>query len=530
MLSKPILKQSIQANWKLWLIITIVASTILSGFIISYDAAGYASIAAAAEGTAFSNILSTLTSLLGSLENFYKLIAVILGIVYVVFTANNLVVNEVDSGSLAYTLSTPIKRSSVILTKSLYLILSVTLMYLIISLAGLGASQLQYNNVTGYPITDDVKAAAETLNQEERYLSERLYLIQEDEYAMREAAVARDMDTEAYAIYLEDLIRNRSYKEAAEIITDERWDIYEDDDDMEDSDIEITTEELLEQPEMLLTSNDALAAGARIYGISINDYRELVVGEIDALEVVEVENTEPVEEETPEIEPVETEENQEETDETNENEESEEVEEPVVVQDTVASTPQREVSEDNAELLLQTVIDSSATALDMNSEQVRDNLTFIKDPTALALSTQTTGLNTDQIIMMANHAMVSSARSVDRALEFDVETYFWLSLGLLLLILAMSSISFFASTLFNRTGLALAVGGGIPFAFFLITMIQQLMDSANGLEYMTITTLFDTDAILSSGEFGWGLVALGAIAFVLYTASNILFTKKDLPL
>ncbi len=521
MLSKPIFKQSIQANWRLWLIITIVASIILSGFIISYDAAGYASIAAAAEGTAFSNILSTLTSLLGSLENFYKLIAVILGIVYVVFTANNLVVNEVDSGSMAYTLSTPIKRSSVILTKAIYLTLSVILMYLIISSVGLGASQLQYNNVTGYPITDDVKAAAETLNQKERYLSERLYLIQEDEYAMREAAVARDMDTEAYAIYLEDLIHHRSYKEAAEIITDERWDIYEDDEDMEDEDIEITTDELIEEPEMLLTSNDALAAGARIYGISINDYRELVMSEIDALEVAEVDRVETVEAEIDKNEPLETE---------NTQEDAEQIEEPVVIQDPVVSPPQREFSEDNAELLLQTVINSSATALEISSEQISDNLTFIKDPKALALSTQTTGLSEEQIIQMANHAMVSSARSVDQALEFDIETYFWLSLGLLLLILAMSSISFFASTLFNRTGLALAVGGGIPFAFFLITMIQQLMDSANGLKYMTITTLFDTDAILAGGEFGWGLVALGAITFVLYTASNILFTKKDLPL
>ena len=92
--------------------------------------------------------------------------------------------------------------------------------------------------------------------------------------------------------YLEDLIHHRSYKEAAEIITDERWDIYEDDEDMEDEDIEITTDELIEEPEMLLTSNDALAAGARIYGISINDYRELVMSEIDALEVAEVDRVE----------------------------------------------------------------------------------------------------------------------------------------------------------------------------------------------------------------------------------------------
>lgn len=493
MFSKPIFKQSIKTNWKLWVIITLVASTILSGFIINYDAAGYASIASAAEGTAFSSFLSSMTSLLGSLENFYKLISVILGIVYVVFTANNLVVNEVDSGSMAYTLSTPIKRSSVIFTKSLYLILSVILMYTIISLAGLGASQLQYNNVTGYAITDDVKAASETLNQKERYISERLYLIQDDKQAMREAAAARDMDTEAYSIYLVDVINNNSYEKAAEIITDERWDLYKDDDDMEDDDIEITTEELTANPAMILASNDALAAGARVQGISINEYQQFVTDEIAALEAEKnVEN----------------------------DEQSQENSQPVVM-----------VTESNAGLLLQAVIDSSATALNINSDQVDENLILIKNSTALAASTEATGLNKEQIITMANNAMVSSARSVDVALEFDIETYFWLSLGLLTLILAMSSISFLTSTLFNRTGLALGIGGGIPFAFFLITMIQQLMDdSTAALQYLTITSLFDTDAILAGGEFGWGLVALGIIALVLYAVSNVIFTKKDLPL
>lgn len=503
MISKPIFKQSVQANWKLWVIITAVASIILSGFIINYDAASYAVIAQAAEGTAFSNILSSMTSLLGSLENFYKLIAVILGIVYVVFTANNLVVNEVDSGSMAFTLSTPIKRSSVIFTKSLYLILSVTLMYIIISLAGLGAAQLQYNNVTGYPITDDIKAASETLNLDERYLSERLYLIKDDENTMLEAAIARNMDTEAYSIYLDNLISHRSYKKMAEIITDERWDIYEEDKDMEDDDIEITTDELTENLEMIFTSVDALTAGAHIHGMPINDFREFVTTEIEVLEAEE-ENLKTAEENQKGIQG---------TEETQEN-----------------SNPPMMITEDNAELLLQIVIDSSATALGMDSDQISDRLTLVKDPTAIALSTKTTGLNEEQIITMANHAMVASAQSVDEALEFDTEVYLWLSLGLLLLIIAISSISFFASTLFNRTGLALAIGGGIPFAFFLITMIQQLMDSADGLEYFTLTSLFDTDAIIAGGEFGWGLVALGGIAVVLYTASNLLFTKKDLPL
>lgn len=490
MFSKPIFKQSIQANWKLWAIITLVASAILSGFIMNYDAAGYASIAAAAKGIAFSNFLSSMTSLLGSLENFYKLIAVILGIVYVVFTANNLVVNEVDSGSMAYTLSTPIKRSSVIFTKSLYLILSVVLMYMIISFAGLGASQLQYNNVTGYAITDDVKAASETLNQKERYLSERLYLIQDDEQAMREAATARDMDTDAYSIYLINVIDTNSYEKAANIITDERWDIYANDDDIEYDDIEITTEELIENPAMILASNDALIAGAQVQGISVNEYRQLIMDEIA---ILEAEGKDKEEQESSHLEVV--------------------------------------VTEENTELLLKTVVDSSATALNISSEQVNENLTLIKNSTALEVSMEATGLTEKQITTMANQAMVSSARSVDTALEFDIETYFWLNLGLLTLILVMSSISFFTSTLFNRTGLSLAIGGGIPFAFFLITMIQQLMeDSTSALEYLTITSLFDTDAILAGGEFGWGLATLGIIAIVLYTASNVIIIKKDLPL
>lgn len=503
MFSKPIFKQSIQANWKLWVIITFVAAMILSAFTVTFDAEGFAAIASAAEGTRFSNILSTMTSLLGSLENFYKLIAVILGIVYVVFTANNLVVNEVDSGSMAYTLSTPIKRSSVIFTKSIFLVLSIVLMYGIIGSTGLVAAQLKYQNVTGYPITDDVRAAAEALNQDEGYISERMYLILENDHAMREAAAVRNMDTEAYTIYLESVINDRSYEEAAAVITDERWDIYKDDEDMEDEDIEITAEELAADPTMLLLSNDALVAGAKVTGLSVNEYQQFINNEIVSLE--QEAEVAVKEEKTP-------------------NEEGTEATTQPATQPTVM------VSEDNAAILMQLVIESSAKALNMETDQVADKIALIKDPVALEAAMVATDLTEQQIITMANNGMVSSAKAIDEALEFDAEAYIWLSVGLLLLILALSSISFFASTLFNRTGLALAIGGGIPFTFFIITMVQQLMDTSENLEYLTITTLFDTEAILTGGDFGWGLVALGGITFVLYAASNVIFTKKDLPL
>lgn len=494
MFSKPIFKQSIQANWKLWVIITLVSSIILSAFIVTFDAEGFAAIASASEGTRFSNILSKMTSLLGSLENFYKLIAVILGIVYVVFTANNLVVNEVDSGSMAYTLSTPIKRSSVIFTKSIFLILSIVLMYSFIGSVGLGAAQLKYRNVTGYPITDDVRAGAEVLDRNEGYLSERMYLILENDYAMREAAAARHMDTEAYKLYLETIINERSFEKAADIITEERKDVFKDNDAMNDEDIEITAEELAADPAMVLLSNDALVEGAKIKGMTVNEYQRFINDAIDVRENVTMGKTNNVEK-------------------------------------IVASTqPTIVVSEDNADILMQLVIKASAESLNMEIEQITEQIALIKDPVALEASMKTTDLTEQQIVTMANQAMVSTAKSVDKALDFDIEAYIWLSLGLMLLVLALSSITFFASTVFNRTGMALAIGGGITFMFFIITMVQQLMDTAENLEYLTITTLFDTSAIRAGGEFIWGLVALGGIALILYSISNIVFTKKDLPL
>ena len=376
-------------------------------------------------------------------------------------------------------------------------------MYGIIGSTGLVAAQLKYQNVTGYTITDDVRAAAEALNQDEGYISERMYLILENDHAMREAAAVRNMDTEAYTIYLESVINDSSYEEAAAIITDERWDIYKDDEDMEDEDIEITAEELAADPTMLLLSNDALVAGAKVTGLSVNEYQQFINKEIVSLE----QETEVAvkEEKTP-------------------NEEGTEATTQPATQPTVM------VSEDNADILMQLVIESSAKALNMETDQVADKIALIKDPVALEAAMVATDLTEQQIITMANNGMVSSAKAVDEALEFDAEAYIWLSVGLLLLILALSSISFFASTLFNRTGLALAIGGGIPFTFFIITMVQQLMDTSENLEYLTITTLFDTEAILTGGDFGWGLVALGGITFVLYAASNVIFTKKDLPL
>ena len=150
MFSKAIFKQSVRSNGTLWLVITLVASALLSVFIVQFDPEDFAALSSAASGTSFDSVLSGFDSILGTLETFYKSIAILLGLVYIIFSANNLVVNEVDSCSMAYTLSTPTKRSTVIFTKMAYMIGSIVLMFGIVFGVGLGVdAQLSKSTTFG---------------------------------------------------------------------------------------------------------------------------------------------------------------------------------------------------------------------------------------------------------------------------------------------------------------------------------------------------------------------------------------------
>lgn len=105
MISKPLLKQSIKANWVLW--------------------------------TAMSAVMLVLNIQFASLEMtrsllfliFYGMLATIIPSVYAMLTANKLLASRVDRGSMAYVLSNPAKRSSVVFTQMLYLIGSLVLMF-----------------------------------------------------------------------------------------------------------------------------------------------------------------------------------------------------------------------------------------------------------------------------------------------------------------------------------------------------------------------------------------------------------------
>lgn len=74
------------------------------------------------------------TLIVGSI--FYKLAGLLLPIIYMIMASNNLIAGQVDSGSMAYVLSTSTKRSTVVFTQAVYLIGSLLAMFSLTTVTG----------------------------------------------------------------------------------------------------------------------------------------------------------------------------------------------------------------------------------------------------------------------------------------------------------------------------------------------------------------------------------------------------------
>lgn len=67
---------------------------------------------------------------------FYKLAGLLLPIIYVIMASNNLIAGQVDSGSMAYVLSTSTKRQTVVFTQAVFLICSLLGMFSLTTVTG----------------------------------------------------------------------------------------------------------------------------------------------------------------------------------------------------------------------------------------------------------------------------------------------------------------------------------------------------------------------------------------------------------
>ncbi len=115
--------------------------------------------------------------------------------------------------------------------------------------------------------------------------------------------------------------------------------------------------------------------------------------------------------------------------------------------------------------------------------------------------------------------------------ELDIPKFLLLNGAVFILHVAVSSIAFFASCIFNESKMSIMLGAGLPFIFYLIQMMANMGGKLENLKYATIFTLFPASKITTgeSGILGSCMILL-AIGIVLYTAGAWIFTKRDLPL
>ena len=129
-MNKSLYVQSFKANWKIWLVVSLVMVLLVAQF-------------CAME----SGVMDLTTTI------FYGMMSIIVPTIYVVVTANNLLARQVDDGSMAYVLSSPIKRRDVAFTQIIYLVSTLFVTYLatfmvhILVKTATGSDSLSYSKI-----------------------------------------------------------------------------------------------------------------------------------------------------------------------------------------------------------------------------------------------------------------------------------------------------------------------------------------------------------------------------------------------
>lgn len=165
-ISKPLFKQSFKSLFSLWLALTIGSAFI---FIVVNLAMGSkniftnidmdsVSLYVKEEGLSWLKILGLLEKMGFSLsriqimsqidlnsilnELIYKITGVLLPMIYVMICANRLIAAQVSDGSMAYILSTPTNRKTVLRTQYLFMLASIFVMYIVIFAAAYSSEMI----------------------------------------------------------------------------------------------------------------------------------------------------------------------------------------------------------------------------------------------------------------------------------------------------------------------------------------------------------------------------------------------------
>lgn len=128
MISKTLMKQTIRANLPLWLILTGIQMFMLFG------------------------IASAGTPLQATGLAYYNMLPELITAIFVIITANKLLAAQVDRGTMAYILSTPVKRSKVAATQAIFFVGSLFLMFTLSAAAHIVATHFGAGSISGADI------------------------------------------------------------------------------------------------------------------------------------------------------------------------------------------------------------------------------------------------------------------------------------------------------------------------------------------------------------------------------------------
>jgi ABC-2 type transport system permease protein len=481
MFSKTIFKQTLRSNWKLWAVFTAIMAIISALVIATYDPKMIQTMMSMVKdmpGMAdmMGDRMDGMTSLLGMLgESFYGMQGVILALIFIIMTANTLVASQVDRGSMAYILSTPIKRAKVVRTQALYLISSVFCMFLVITVVGLGTVQIAHNGLWGTAYTKDVTAAAEVLHVDKDAVEDNLTLILKNKEAVKAGAEARGIEEDVYTAYLNQKLQDKADEAAANVLG-------------------VDVDKVKSDPALIRNDKDALAAAANVMGVDPAAYAATLDQTIAQSSLS--------------------------------GDQTEKMQEKFMAGITAAANILGVESGDLATDMGKIKENPKALAAASEAAALVPTQTFPEGTPASAIAEA----NEQAFLGVINAQLAADEVSLDSGVDFNVSDYLLLNLGAFLLMFAISAISFLFSCIFNLSKNSLMLGAGIPVAFFIFQIMSQVGSSLENFKYASLNTLFDPAAITSHGTFWPQFAVLAVLGMALYTLGITVFKRKDLPL
>lgn len=141
---------TIKSNWIIWFIFFLVMLMYLAIIISMFDPQGLEGLIALLDtlprelvaAMGYDLIGEGLTAFLASY--YYGFIAIMFPMIFCIIIANRLVAKHVDSGSMAYLLSTPNSRITIVSTQAFFLIISVTALICVVTAAGILLSETMF--------------------------------------------------------------------------------------------------------------------------------------------------------------------------------------------------------------------------------------------------------------------------------------------------------------------------------------------------------------------------------------------------